>query len=235
MRAAVGVLIFTASAGAQDLEGRFTLAIEGGTDTEISGNVLTGTTGSFVGLPVTLYTRSYRDLYRPDLRGQALIGYGVAPNQEIVVKGTYYKVTNEGVSAGTMSDADLFAFFTEYEEVGLELAYRFYLATRSRLKSYLGPVVGVRFVDAMRVSFEVPDLGISIRNVPLYESSTVPVVGADIGFGYDLTDNVYLGLETGIRYQTNPGPEDALLGFESIDDGGDRWSAPVVVQLGVRF
>jgi hypothetical protein len=228
-------LLGVTSAGAQELKGRWTLAFEGGTDTEISGSVLTGTTGSFVGFPVTIDTRSYRDLFRPKFRVQGLIGYGVAPAQELVVKGTYYKVTNEGVAAGTMGDSDLFAFFTDYEEVGGELAYRFYLATRTRLKSYLAPVIGVRHVQAMWVSFEVPELGISIRNVPLYASSTIPVFGADIGFGFDFGDHFYIGLETGIRYQTKPSQENALPGFEAIDDGGDRWSAPVVVQIGVRF
>jgi hypothetical protein len=233
--AAVALLGVSAADAQEDLEGRFTLAIEGGTDTEIAGSVLTGTSGSFVSLPVTIDTRSYRDLFKPKVRYQGLVGYGVGPSQEVVVKGTYYKVANQGIAAGKMRDADLYAFFTDYKEVGGELAYRFYLATRSRLKSYLAPVVGVRHVESMRVSFRVPELAIFIENVPLYASSTTPVFGADIGFGFDLSDNVYVGLETGIRYQAKPGQENALEGFEAIDDGGSRWSAPVVVQLGVRF
>jgi len=235
MLATAVALLGAASADAQDLEGRFTLAIEGGTDTEITGNVLTQTDASFIGLPVRINTLSYRKSFKPKVRRQVLLGYGLKANQEIVVKGTYYKITNEGIAAGTMRAADLFAFFTEYKEVGGELAYRFYLATRTRLKSYLGPVVGLRHIDAMGVSLEVPDLRIKIANIPLYQSSTIPVFGADIGFGFDVSENVYVGLETGIRYQTKPTQADGLVGFEVIDDGGSRWSAPVVVQLGVRF
>jgi len=244
--AAVVAALFGADhAGAQDLEGRWTFALEAGTDSEISGTLLDEASGSVYGLPLTLYRRSYRDVERPKVRWQALLGYGVAPAQEVVVKGTYYKVSSDGVAAGSMRGSDVFAYFTDYKEVGGELAYRFYLATRTRLKSYVAPVVGVRFTEARQVSFTAPsvtctpggDIGcpIEISNVPLYKQSTIPVFGADIGFGFDLGENVYIGLETGIRYQTRPGEENAVPGFEAIDDGGDRWSAPVVLQLGFRF
>jgi len=235
MTATLGALLATASAGAQDLEGRFTLAIEAGTDTEIAGDVLESASGTLIGLPVTIDRRSYRDAYRPEIRGQVLLGYGVAADRELVAKGTYYKVDNEGIAAGQAADADLFAFLSEYEEWGVEVAYRFYLASRTRLKSYLGPVAGVRLTHSMLVTFAVPEEGSSISNIPLYEASTVGVFGADIGFSFDLGENAYVGLETGLRYQTKPTQQNAVAGFETIDDDGGRWSAPVVLMLGVRF
>jgi len=243
--ATVATLLGAAHADAQDLKGRWTFALEAGTDSEIAGTLLGETSGDLFGLPLTVYRRTYRDVHRPKVRGQVLLGYGVAPAQEVVVKGTYYKVSTDGVSAGEMRGTDVFGFFTDYKEVGGELAYRFYLATRTRLKSYVAPVVGVRSIEAQRVSFSAPTVAcvpggeigcpIEINNVGLYKRSTVPVFGADVGFGFDLGENVYIGLETGIRYQTRRGEENALPGFEAIDDGGERWSAPVVFQLGFRF
>jgi hypothetical protein len=229
------VLAASGPARAQGLQGRFTIAVEAGTESALGGNVLTSASGPLIGLPITVDDQSYRQVYRPGLRLQALVGYGVRENGEVVVKGSYYEMTSDGVAAGQAGEATVFAFFDPYKEWGGEVSYRIYLASRTRLKSFLGPMVGIRSIERILMSLSVPDEASQIQNVPLFEKSTVPVFGFDIGFGFDLGEHAYVGLETGIRYQSKPKQANALPGYESIDDGGDRWSAPVVAVLGVRF
>jgi hypothetical protein len=81
----------------------------------------------------------------------------------------------------------------------------------------------------------VPDAGSAILNVPFLEQATVAVLGLDLGFTFDLTDHVFLGIDSGIRYQTAPDGFDTLPGLESLDDSDGRWTAPVSATLGVRF
>ena len=57
----------------------------------------------------------------------------------------------------------------------------------------------------------------------------------DLGFSFDLGDNFYLGLEALLRYQTKPAASETAPGLQGINDGGSRWSAPVVLTVGVRF
>jgi hypothetical protein len=233
--AALLTLVLSTSAGAQGLQGHLTIAAEGGTDSAVAGDVLSNASGSLIGLPITVDSRTYRDVYRPGLRLQGLLGYGVTESGEVVIKGSYYKMTSKGVAAGTAEDFPVFAFFDPYKEWGAEISYRVYLAARTRLKSFVAPVAGVRSVERILISISVPDEKSQIQNVPLFEKSTIPVFGADIGFTFDLAEHAYVGLEAGIRYQSRPGQSNAVAGYESIDDGGDRWSAPVVAVMGVRF
>ena len=58
-----------------------------------------------------------------------------------------------------------------------------------------------------------PTPGSSIQNVPFHEKSTVPVVGLDLGFTFDLGEHVFVGLDTGLRYQ---GPPSSLDGLEGL-------------------
>jgi hypothetical protein len=229
------VLAASAPADAQGLQGRFTIAVEGGTDSAIAGDVLSSASGQLIGLPIAVDNQTYRNVYRPGLRLQGLVGYGVTESGEVVVKGSYYKMTSDGVAAGAAGDATVFAFFDPYKEWGGEVSYRVYLAARTRLKSFVAPVAGIRSIERILMSFSVPDEASQIQNVPLFEKSTIPVFGADIGFTFDFGEHVYAGLEAGIRYQSKPKQANAIPGYESIDDGGDRWSAPVVAVLGVRF
>jgi hypothetical protein len=231
------VALLPVAGRAEGLAGRFTVAAQVGTQSEVSGNILQGTQGSLFGKDAQIDSKRYRDVYAPDLRLQLLLGYGVGAKAELIVRGTWYEANPTGVEAGTLEGHPLYAFFepNNYEELGFELGLRYYLASQTRLKSYLAPVVGVRFLNENLVSFSVPEAGSSIRFVPFSEKGAVAVFGLDIGFTFDLGKRFYVGVDTGIRYQTPPAQFDYLEGLTGVDDSDGRWTAPVVASFGVRF
>jgi hypothetical protein len=235
--AAAVVILLPAAARAQGLAGRFTIAAQVGTQSEVSGNILQSAQGSLFGKPVTIDSVRYRDVYAPDLRLQALFGYGFGERTEIIGRATWYEAEWTGAEAGNLDGDPLFAFFEpyNYEELGFEIGVRYYLATQSRLKSYVAPIVGVRVLHEILVSYSVQEAGSSIRFVPFSKEGAVPVFGLDIGFTFDLGERFFVGMDTGIRYQTAPGEFDYLPGLGGVDNSGGRWSAPVVAVLGVRF
>ena len=225
--------------GAQDigLEDRWTIAIQGGLDSEITGDVLSDVNGSLFDREVIIFRKTWRQTYEPDFRrGSVLIGFGVTPNTEIVARGSVYEMKSPGVLAGTVQGSDLFMELEPYKEYGVDLTYRFYLAWRTRMKSYVAPAVGVKFLDRILIeSAFSPDRNSAIFNVPLYNASTIFTFGADIGFTFDLGSTFFVGLEAQIRYQTSLSAAETFPGLRGINDGGDRLSAPVVLSAGFRF
>ena len=223
--------------GAEGLEGKFMMAAQIGTQSEVSGNLMQAAQGTLLSQPISIDAARYRDVYGPDLRYQLLLGYGVSSRSEIIARASYYKTEAAGIEAGTLNGKQLLAFFepNDYEETGLELGYRFYFASQTRLKSYIAPIVGVRFLKEILVTFAAQEAGSSITNIPFSKEGTVPVFGADIGFSFDLGQNFFVGVDTGIRYQTAPPQFDYLLGLTKIDDSDGRWTAPVVASIGFRF
>jgi hypothetical protein len=224
-----------AGARAEGFQGRFTVAFQGGTQSILGGTLLNGTAGSLVGKPITVESKSYRDVYAPDLRLQGLLAYGVGERTEIIARGTWYKADGTGLEIGESDGNAVFAFFDPYEEIGFEVGLRFYISTAGRLKSYVAPVVGVRSLEEVLVDVHVPDAGSAVLNVPFNEKSTVPVFGLDIGFTFDLGTHFFVGVDTGLRYQTAPSQFDFLGDLSAIDDSSAQWTAPVVASLGVRF
>ena len=83
----------------------------------------------------------------------------------------------------------------------------------------------------------MPAAGVVLSDVPFYDSSTVGVFGADLGFSYDVSPSVALGIEAGLRYQTGLSDFEGLAGtgLEPINDVGSRWSVPVLATLTFRF
>ena len=223
------------ASAAEGIAGRFSIAGQVGTQTELGGNLLSAGRGTVAGLPATFHSAEYRDIYAPDVRYQGFLGYGVSTKVEMVLRGGWYKTTGTGVGAGTLNDKDLFAYFTDYEEWGVEVAARYYIAHASRLKSWIAPVAGLRSSKSIYASFSIPDAGVAVLNVPFSKKSTVPVFGVDIGVSFDLTDHLFLGLDSGIRWQGAPADANALSTLETIDDSEGRWTAPVMLTLGIRF
>ena len=234
----LGALLSPAASRAQGVEGRFSLAFQGGTQSELAGDLLKGVTGTLFDKPITLDSKRYRDVYEPDVRLQGLLGYGIGERVEIIARGTYYKADGTALEVGNLDGDPVYAFFDpygEYEEVGVELGLRYYIAATGRLKSYVAPIVGARFLSETYVTFEVPDAGSAIRNVPFHEKSTVPVFGLDLGFTFDLGEHFFVGVDTGLRYQSPPTQADGLVGLTQIDDSDGKWSSPVVASIGIRF
>ncbi len=229
------VLLASGSARAEDMKGRVSIAFQAGTQSEVSGNLVNATQGTLLGIPVTIDSKRYRDVYKPDLRLQACLGVGVSERLELILRGTRYKSEAVGVKIGSSASSAVNAFFTPYKENTLELGLRIYIAPQSRLKSYIGPVVGARFLKDTLVSLSMPDASSSISNVPFTKATTVPVFGVDLGFVFDLGSHAFVGVDTGLRYQGAPDQFNQLPELQGIDDSGAQWSAPVVGMLGVRF
>jgi hypothetical protein len=228
-------LLAGAAHAAEGVGGRFAIAAQVGTQSELGGDLLSSGQGTLAGLDATFKSVKYKDLYAPDVRVQGWVGYGVSTRVEVVLRGGYYKSDGAGISAGTFAGKDLFAFFTDYEEGNAEVAGRFYIAYRPRLKSWIAPVAGLRWSKAIYASYSIPDAGSAVLNVPFTNESTVPVFGLDIGVSFDLTEKLFIGIDSGLRWQGAPSDANALPGLPTIDDSTSRWSAPVMASLGVRF
>jgi len=231
----LAALLSPGVARAEGLQGRFTVAFEAGTESILGGGLLNGTEGSLLGKPVTIDSKSYRDVYAPALRLQGLLAYGIGERTEIIARGTWYKADGTGLEIGTSDGNPVFGFFDPYEEIGFEVGLRYYISTAGRLKSYVAPVVGARSLNEILVSFSVPDSGSALLNVPFNQKSTVPVFGFDLGFTFDLGRHFFVGVNTGLRYQTAPSRFDLIEGLPPLDGSSGQWSAPVVASLGVRF
>jgi hypothetical protein len=233
--------LFVPVAGAQDpgLEGKWGIAVQGGIVTEVSGLVFDDVQGRLFDREVVIFSRSYRETYETgfnNFHGAVVLNFGVAPGGEIFARGSHYEMTSPGFLAGSVEGSDLFATLERYEEWGVELGYRFYLAWRTRLKSFAAPVVGLRFTDRILIeSMFAPDRNSAIFNVPLYNPSTVVVFGADIGFVFDLGSHFFVGLEAQLRFQSKMAAATTVPGLEGINDASSRWSAPVVLTAGLRF
>ena len=213
------------------------MSLQGGTDIEISGDLHDGGSGTVLALPTLVEARSFGDVYDAGFRGQSLDRLRHRPEERGVPPRVLLQDGSETLQVGTVAGLALNADFADYKEWGAELGYRYYFSADQPFKPYLGLAAGLRFVGELPSTFSVPAAGVVLNDVPFYDSSTVGVFGADLGFAYDLNASFALGIEAGLRYQTGLSDLEGLAGtgLEPINDVGSRWSLPVLATLTFRF
>ena len=224
------------ASAAEGIAGRFAIAAQVGTQTELGGNLLANGQGTIAGLPVTFQSVGYRDVYAPDVRVQGFLGYGVNQKVEIVLRGGWYKTTGTGVGAGTLNGKDLFAYFTDYEEWGVEVAARYYIAHATRLKSWIAPVAGLRSTKTIYVSYSIPDAGDGGAERAVQQRTRPSPSSASTSASRSTSPTTCSSASTPACAGRGRRPTpNALPTLGTIDDSESRWTAPVMLSLGVRF
>ena len=76
-----------------------------------------------------------------------------------------------------------------------------------------------------------------MNDLDYFDNSTLFIFGSDVGVSQDVSDNLAIGAETGLRYQPGLSPVPILrgTGLEAINDTGSRWSLPISAFLTWRF
>lgn len=229
------------SAQAQDdgVKGKFSVALRGGLETTVNGDLHEGGRGTVLGLATSVDAKSFNDVYGGFgmLRFGGGIGYGLTDNLEVIANVSYARGSADRLQVGTVAGLTLNAEFDDYEDLTVEGGVRLHLPTSGPVDPYLNVVGGVRRVSAIPSTFSVPAANVTLANTPFYDDSTVAVVGGDLGVAFALGPNVSLGGEVGLRWQGGLTDIEGLrgTGLENLNDVGQRWSLPVSAVLSFRF
>ncbi len=236
----VGLTLLVAThAAAQATEGgiRGEWSLSGGAAAVVPfGNVHDGGVGTVLGLPTTVESRGYRDVYDLGYAWRFGIGYGLSRNTELVGDFTFENANSRDLSVGNVAGLDLRAAFDRYRSYGMEAGLRWYAYT-SGVRPYVAGIAGFKRIDRVSSTFSVPAAGVVLADTPFYDATTVPVVGGDLGVLFDVTSRVSLGLQGGLRYHARMNDLDGLAGtgLENLNDVGQRWALPVTGVFRVRF
>jgi hypothetical protein len=237
---AAALLILPASAKAQDdgegVRGRWSATFSAGAAVPAGGEFHEGGSGTVLGLPARVDAKKTGDIFDPGIGWRAGVGYGMSRNIEVFGDFVWARADASELSVGDVASLDLRAAFADYTSYGMDGGVRYHFVPGARVAPYVSALAGFRRVEAIPGTFSVPAAGVTLRDTPFFDDSTVPVFGGDVGVLVALSRRVSLGVETGVRYHTDLADIEGLAGtgLENLNDAGDRWSVPItgVVRFG---
>jgi hypothetical protein len=224
-------------AAAQGVDGTRSVYFSIGTGVGLSGNVIQEATGSIDNVPGVFVEQAFSNHYSDGLKIRGGFAYGFDYNKEVFGTFGYGKLNATERVVGSIGGYPLYARFSNARTLDFEGGVRYYFLADGPLRTYVGGVAGLRFLDEINTTLRVLELGLTIPDVEYFDSSALFMFGGDAGITRDLSENVAIGGELGLRFQPKPGPRPILsgTGFEDINDTGSRWSIPINVFVAYKF
>jgi len=237
MALALAVLPGVAAAQDDGIKGRWSVTFAGKAAILAGGDVHQGGTGTVLGLPTSVDAKSYQDVYDTGFGWRAGAGYGVTRNLELFGDVSWERTDATDLSVGNVAGLDLRAEFGEYTSLGMEAGARMHFAPGAAINPYASVLGGFKRVSAIAGTFRVPAAGVTLRDTPFYDDSTVPVFGGNVGMLLGGTNRLNVGIEAGIRYHSDLTDIEGLAGtgLENLNDTGSRWSVPVSAVFRIQF
>jgi hypothetical protein len=233
----VAALVVALTAGdARAQSNPWSVSFDLGTQVALSGDVHGGGSGTVLNLPTQVQARSYGDIYGNGFYWAAALGYRVSEAGEIRVQGSYTANPADRLQVGTVASLPLIALFDDYKAFGMDFGYRQYFGTATA-RPYVGASAGFVRLDTIQSEFSVPDAGVVLADVNMYDSSVVPSLGFGGGVQINLSDR--FAVQGGVEFKWQGDAKDldglAGTGLESINDESRRWSMPITGGITVRF
>jgi len=207
-----------------------------GAQVAVNGDVHSDGSGTVLGLPTQVTAKSYGDVYGTGFYWAAGLGYRVAEQGELRIRGSYTSNPAERLQVGTVAGLPLFGLFDDYEAFGMDLGYRQYLG-RGRIQPFAGADVGFVRLETVTSEFSVPAAGVVLPDVGFLDSSVVPAFGFSGGVQVQLSDRLALQGGVDFRWHGDATDVDGLAGtgLEEINDETRRWSMPITGGVVVKF
>jgi hypothetical protein len=212
------------------VEGKFSFTVKGGAETNWSGDVHEGGTGTILSLPAQVDPASYNDMFSMGWRFSLGVGYGFSRSLEGIAAFSYGMMGGKETQVGTVAGLPLYAQFDDYKDWTLEGGVRYHFAPDGGIDPYVSAVVGFRDLSAMPATFSVPDVNVVFDNVGFYNDSIVMMYGFDFGAQFRMSERATFGIESGFRWQAKPGQVEGFegTGLENINDTGSRIALPIL-------
>ena len=185
------------------------------------------------------------DAFGPVAEAAVEVAYGLTDAFEVFGSFGYAHASGSTILIGTTQvdsqpgmELPTFAQVSNYTAYMLEGGARYYFDTGIKLRPYVAGRAGAAFVDDMKATITVPDAGIHIDGLAIYDNSLVFTGGVDLGLAYQIGEKVSMSVETGLRYFANLDNDDRdteIVDFTALNDNGRYVAYPVRARLSREF
>ena len=219
-------------------EPRMSLGVTFGADGVFSGDVLSSSVGTLAGLPATVSTLSYNDVYGTPFMWSIDFGYLWTDVDEAHVRLAHASASTERRQIGSVGAFSLFGDFDQYASLGVEVGYRRYLNNISaRVQPFAGTDIGLHHIDPISMMLTAPATTLTLPQIPLYDGSNVFSFSFSAGARVPITERVSVLGTIALRGQTGLSDQNSLAGtgLSSATENTSRWSLPLSVSAVYRF
>jgi hypothetical protein len=231
-------LIFPSVAGAQSApleEGRGMAWGALGFQGDLGGAVNSSGVGLINGLRAEIDSNTWAERYDAALIFRIGGAYNITDHSQLFGALSWEQSEADTTEVGLIGGLPLEAKFSDYQGWGLDFGYRYFFATDYKPKPFVAGSLGFQRVQDITISlFSTP---YNANDVPFYDDSWVTSWRVGTGLLFDINDRFGWQVTLDLKYSGVLSDQSGIgtVGFERINDAGNRWTFPLMGGVFVKF
>jgi hypothetical protein len=203
---------------------------------DLGGSVNSSGIGTVAGRAAELNANTWGERYDPGLIFRVGGAYNITEEGQLFGAFNWEQAEADPADAGLMSGLPLQLAFSDYQAWGIEGGYRHFFPMEWRAKPFVSGSLGFQHVDAITVGVSSP-AGFITTDVPFYDDSWVVQWRVGTGFLWDITERIGWLATIDVKYSgvLSDAAGIGSLGFERVNDVGNRWTLPIMAGVYVKF
>lgn len=206
-----------------------------GFQADFGGALNSSGVGTVNGLRAEIDANTWGERYDAALIFRIGGAYNVTSTSQVIAGFTWDQSEADAAVVGLVGGEPLEAKFGDYQGWGFDVGYRYFFPSDYAAKPFVAGSVGFQRLQNISVSLSAPSF--SAADVPFYDDSWVTSWRVGVGFLRDIT--AYLGWQATIDLKYSGVLSDqsgiGTVGFERINDAGNRWTVPIMGGVYVKF
>ena len=206
-----------------------------GFQADLGGAVNSSGVGLVAGQRAEIDTNTWGERYDAALIFRVGGAYNLTTRSQLFGTITWEQSEADATEVGLHGGRPLTAKFGDYQGWGIDLGYRYFLRTEMQLKPFVSGSFGFQRLQDIDLDLSSPIY--TQNDIPFYDDSWVFGWRVGTGFLADINDTFGWHVTVDLKYSGVLSDQSGIgtVGFERINDKGNRWSVPIMGGVHVKF
>lgn len=161
--------------------------------------------------------------------------YNLTTTSQLFAALSWEQAEADTAEVGLLGAQPLQGKFSDYQGWGLDLGYRYFFATDFVAKPFVAASLG--WENVQPVTLSLSSGAFAANDVPFYDDSFIASWRIGTGFLWDINDRFGAQLTIDLKYSGVLSDQSGIgtVGFERINDVGNRMTLPIMGGVYVKF
>jgi hypothetical protein len=202
---------------------------------DVGGSVNSSGIGVVNGARAEINTNTWGERYDAALIVRAGGAFNLSSHDQVFVAFAVQQAEADGADIGLVGGQALTGTFSDYQGWGLDAGYRYVIETSTSAKPFVSASLGVDRIQEISLSLSSGSFNAS--DIPFYADSFVMSWRVGTGFLWNINDRLGAIVSLDLKYNGVLSDRSGIgaIGFERINNTGNRWTLPLMGGVYVKF
>jgi hypothetical protein len=202
---------------------------------DLGGAVNSSGIGVVSGLRAEIDANTWAERYDTALIFRIGAAYNITTRSQVLAAITWDQAEADATEIGLIGGQPLQGKFGDYQGWGIDFGYRYFFPAAYKAKPFVGGSIGFQHLQDITLSLSSPVY--NATDIPFYDDSWVSGWRASTGVLVDINERLGWQLTIDIKYSGVLSDQSGIgtVGFERINDVGNRWTVPIMGGVFVKF